>query len=68
MTNSTVCNNVRLTEDEFDLVGGPSLEWSDGDKVWCQHGNIHRADGPTLEWPDGDKGWDIHKTPRVDTT
>ena len=29
----------------------------DGDKFWCQNGNLHRTDGPAVEYADGTKEW-----------
>jgi hypothetical protein len=34
---------------------GPAIEYSDGEKVWYQHGLRHRIDGPALEHANGDK-------------
>ena len=38
-------------------VGGPAVEWPNGDKSWWLNGNIHRTDGPAAEYADGSKVW-----------
>ena len=38
-------------------VGGPAVEWPNGDKSWWLNGNIHRTDGPSAEYADGSKVW-----------
>ena len=39
---------------------GPAVEYTDGDKVWCQNGQRHRTDGPAVEYADGGKEWYIN--------
>ena len=34
---------------------GPAIEYTNGDKVWYQHGKRHRLDGPAVEWDNGNK-------------
>ena len=41
---------------EQHRVGGPAVEWANGDKEWLQHGHLHREDGPAIE-ADGAKQW-----------
>ena len=38
-------------------VGGPAMEYADGDKSWWLNDNIHRTDGPAAEYADGSKVW-----------
>ena len=36
---------------------GPAIEYTSGDKVWYQNGQLHRTDGPAIEWANGDRYW-----------
>ena len=36
---------------------GPAVEWEDGSRFWCRHGQLHREDGPAIEWSDGTSEW-----------
>ena len=48
-------------------IGGPAIEYADGDKLWYVDGNNHRADGPAVENADGYKAWCINgKRHRID--
>lgn len=48
-------------------IGGPAIEWFNGDKVWRVNGKHHREDGPAVEGINGDKYWYIHdKLHRLD--
>jgi hypothetical protein len=44
-------------KDELHRLDGPAIEYSDGDKYWCQNGKYHRLDGPALDHIDGYKAW-----------
>lgn len=39
----------------FHRDDGPAIEYTDGYKVWYQHGKLHRLDGPAIEWANGHK-------------
>ena len=41
----------------FHRVGGPAVEYADGDKFWYINGKLHRTTGPAVEYADGDKSW-----------
>lgn len=28
---------------------GPAVEFSEGSKIWCKHGEYHRLDGPAIK-------------------
>ena len=47
-------------------VGGPAVEWADGDKSWWLNGKLHRQHGPAVEYLNGTKEWwlngNIHRT------
>ena len=47
-------------QNEFHLLDGPAIEWSDGSKSWYLHGVLHREDGPAVEDADGTKIWCIN--------
>jgi hypothetical protein len=38
-------------------IGGPAIEWLNGDKEWYENGQLHRIDGPAFESIDGHKQW-----------
>ena len=38
-------------------VGGPAIEWADGDKSWWLNGLRHRQHGPAVEYANGDQRW-----------
>jgi len=38
-------------------LGGPAIEYADGDKSWYVDGIRHRLDGPAIEWANGYKAW-----------
>jgi hypothetical protein len=38
-------------------IGGPAVEYSNGDKAWYQNGLQHRIDGPAIECANGEKYW-----------
>ena len=39
---------------------GPAIEYTSGDKVWYQNGQLHRTDGPAAEFADDTKRWYIN--------
>jgi hypothetical protein len=41
-----------MTAQQPELV-----EYSDGTKIWCLNGKLHRTDGPAIEYADGSKEW-----------
>ena len=45
---------------EFHRIDGPAVEWTNGNKLWCQNGLKHRTDGPAIELTDGTKEWYIN--------
>jgi hypothetical protein len=48
-------------------VNGTSIEYPNGNKVWCLYSQRHRIDGPAVEWANGDKEWWVDgKRHRVD--
>jgi hypothetical protein len=47
----------RNKNGELHRVGGPAIEYSDGNKSWYQNGLCHRIDGPAFEYTDGSKLW-----------
>jgi len=54
-------------KDKFHRLDGPAIEYSDGDKMWCQNGKYHRLDGPALDHIDGYKAWWVNgKLHRLD--
>lgn len=38
-------------------IGGPAIEYPNGDKEWWVNGKLHREDGPAIEWSNGIKKW-----------
>ena len=38
-------------------IGGPAVEWADGETWWYLNGERHRTDGPAIEYADGTKWW-----------
>ena len=62
-------DRIEWTNDKGEphRLDGPAIEWSSGDKVWLQNGNLHRVDGPAIEWNNGNKEWWFNgKQHRVD--
>ena len=45
------------SKDELHRVGGPAIEWDDGEKNWYKEGKYHRVDGPAIENANGSKFW-----------
>ena len=45
---------------------GPAIEYSNGDRVWYQNGQLHRIDGPAIEGMSRHKEWwqngQLHRT------
>ena len=41
-------------------IGGPAIEYNNGDRVWYQNGAFHRTDGPAVEYNNGDQEWWLH--------
>ena len=44
-------NNERkewYSEGILHKIGGPAIEWNDGDSSWHKHGKYHREDGPAM--------------------
>ena len=39
---------------------GPAIEYTSGDKVWYQNGQLHRTDGPAAVFADDTKRWYIN--------
>ena len=52
-------DRIEWTNDKGEphRLDGPAIEWSSGDKVWLQNGNLHRVDGPAMVYINGDKEW-----------
>tara|TARA_R110000851_G_scaffold328860_1_gene500254 strand:- start:700 stop:1047 length:348 start_codon:yes stop_codon:yes gene_type:complete len=48
------------SDGKLHRVAGPAVEWSNGTKVWYQHGTVHRSDGPTVVYADGHRDWYQH--------
>ena len=48
-----------LQNDKLHRLGGPAVEYANGDKVWYQNGKRHRLDGPAAEYANGGKSWYI---------
>jgi hypothetical protein len=44
----------RNSKGDLHRIGGPAVEWRDGDKDWYQNGQYHRTDGPAIEYQNGD--------------
>jgi hypothetical protein len=42
---------------ELHRLGGPAIEYANGDKEWYQHDKLHRIGGPAAERADGTKEW-----------
>ena len=38
-------------------VGGPAVEYADGDQHWYLNGLLHRIHGPAVEYANGDQHW-----------
>jgi hypothetical protein len=43
---------------DFHRDDGPAIEFTDGSKMWCRHGRMHRVDGPAMTTP-GSTTWAI---------
>ena len=43
--------------DILHRIGGPAVEYINGEKHWFQNDKFHRLDGPAIEWADGSKSW-----------
>ena len=56
-----ILGNTRWYKDAKCKVlhreNGPAVEWSNGDKVWYQNGQLHRTDGPAIDRASGHKEW-----------
>ena len=60
--NESTCNvdgsgNKRWTNpsNQYHRVGGPAIEYANGDKAWYIHDKRHRIDGPAMKWANGIK-------------
>lgn len=42
---------------QLHRIGGPAVEWIDGDKEWFVEDELHREDGPAIELSNGTKKW-----------
>lgn len=42
---------------EFHRIGGPAIEWNNGDKEWYINDTLYRENGPAIEDRDGDRFW-----------
>jgi hypothetical protein len=49
----------RNKSGKLHRVGGPAIEYVNGNKFWFQNGERHRIDGPAIEYHYGDKDWYI---------
>ena len=45
------------SDNQLHRDGGPAVEYTAGEKQWCQNGQLHRTDGPAVLWADGTKKW-----------
>jgi hypothetical protein len=47
------CEGDRFWENadyQYHRVGGPAIEWHNGDQNWYFNGQLHRLDGPAFIW------------------
>ena len=55
------CGTTRWFKDAENYIrhreNGPAVEYSNGDKVWYQNGQLHRTDGPAIDRASGHKEW-----------
>ena len=58
ITNHTI--TFKNDNGGFHREDGPSIIWSNGDKLWCINGDFHREDGPSIIPSYGDKLWYIN--------
>ena len=45
---------------QLHRIGGPAIEYTNGNKEWWQNGQRHRTDGPAVEWCNGVRFWYIN--------
>ena len=51
----------RNLEGEYHRIGGPAVEYRNGDKCWYQNGQLHRTNGPATVWYSSDyKLWYVN--------
>lgn len=41
----------KLPNGQLHRIGGPAIEYADGEKKYYEHGELHREDGPAIEDP-----------------
>ncbi len=47
----------RNKEGQLHKIGGPAIEYNNGNKKYFQNNLYHRLNGPAIEYANGDKFW-----------
>lgn len=47
----------RNKKGEYHRIGGPAVEWYDGDMEWRINGRLHRIDGPAIKYVGASIKW-----------
>ena len=57
--NQTVEQHEQFNLAVLNRLDGPSIEYTDGEKVWYKDGKLHRLDGPAVDRVIGPREWHI---------
>lgn len=51
----TIWRNAKT--GNFERLGGPALEFTNGNKEWYRANRLHREDGPAIDYADRKEWW-----------